>query len=137
MGPILMTDAQAGRLASLARRRAPNEACALLVGRPGPEAAVVERVEEVRNSDGSPETRFSVEAGELIAHYRGAEAEGMGIVGIFHSHPSSGAAPSRTDEAHMGANPVAWVIYSVRDGEMRAWTTDGRGGSSEVRIGRA
>lgn len=132
-----MTDAQAGRLASMARRRAPREACALLVGRPGPEAAVVERVEEVSNADAAPETRFSVEAGELMAHYRGAEAEGLEIVGIFHSHPASGAVPSATDEAHMGANPVAWVIYSVRDGEMRAWAPDGHGGSSEVPVGRA
>lgn len=132
-----MTDAQAGRLASLARRRAPREACALLVGRAAGGAAVVKRVEEVANSDGSPETRFSVEAGELIAHYRGAEAEGLEVVGIFHSHPTSGAVPSGTDRAHMGANPVAWVIYSVRDGEMRAWESDGRGGASEVAVGRA
>jgi len=137
MGAILMTDRQAGRLASLARRHAPREACALLVGRPGREAATVERVEEVRNADAAPEARFSVEAGELIAHYRGAEAEGLEVVGIFHSHPTSGAVPSRTDEAHMAANPVAWVIYSVRDGEMRAWAPDGRGGAAEVRVGRA
>lgn len=125
------------RLARLARDEAPREACALLAGTPAAEGQAVSVLAALpaTNASDAPETAFSVPSDELIAAYKRAEDNGLAIVGIFHSHPSSGAFPSEADRRMMGVNPVVWVIYSVRDGEARAHVA-GAGGAdaAEVRL---
>lgn len=125
------------RLARLARDEAPREACALLVGVPAAEGRAVSVISALpaTNASDAPEAAFSVPSDELIAAYKMAEDCGLAIVGIFHSHPSSGAFPSEADRRMMGVNPVVWVIYSVRDGEARAHVA-GAGGAdaAEVRL---
>ena len=44
----------------------------------------------------------------------------MEITAIFHSHPAK-ASPSSTDIKYMQINPVAWVIYSTTENEIRAF----------------
>ena len=127
-------------LIRLAAGAEPREACALLVGAPvegGAERAEVSRALPATNASSTPETGFSIPGGELIRAYREAEGGGLAIVGIFHSHPTSRAAPSEADRRMMRINPVAWVIYSGLDGEMRAYIDAGGGGveeAAEIRI---
>lgn len=85
----------------------------------------------VANADASPH-RFSMDAGDLIRAYERAASEGLDVVGIFHSHPSSPARPSDVDLEYMRANPVPWLIYSGLDGSMRAFVLDG--GAREVPV---
>lgn len=132
-----MTAGQFDELADHAASCMPNESCALLIGRYVARDAVVEKVEVVKNIDARPERQFSVGAEELISHYRKAESGGAEVVGIFHSHPTSGMHPSPTDERYMEVNPVAWVIYSVRDDDFCAYVRDGHGKSIEVGLGMA
>ena len=120
-------------LIRLAAGAEPREACALLVGAPvegGSETAEVSGALPATNASATPETGFSIPGDELIRAYREAEGGGLAIVGIFHSHPSSRAAPSESDRRMMRINPVAWVIYSGLDGEMRAYI-DGGGSGGE------
>lgn len=125
-------------LARLARKEGPREACALLTGSPvgEGEAVAVSGALPATNASESPETSFDVPSDELIGAYRAAEESGQAIVGIFHSHPSSAAVPSEADRRMMLINPVAWVIYSVRDDEARAYAIDaGSGGAAaEIRL---
>lgn len=127
-------------LIRLAAGAGPREACALLVGAPvagGAKRAEVSEALPATNASETPETGFSIPGGELIRAYREAEGRGLAIVGIFHSHPTSRAAPSDADRRMMRINPVAWVIYSGLDGEMRAYI-DASGGAGaeaeEIRI---
>ena len=127
-------------LARHARMEEPRESCALLIGSPVAEgeAVVVSGALPVTNASDTPETAFDVPSDELIGAYKTAEDSGLAIVGIFHSHPTSAAAPSETDRRMMLINPVVWVIYSIRDGNARAYAIDGGagkgGGAAEVRL---
>jgi [CysO sulfur-carrier protein]-S-L-cysteine hydrolase len=92
----------------------PNEACGLLVLRDG----VAERLVPGRNRAASryrfelevdPETWFLEDDGYELA--------------VFHSHPSSPPRPSRTDVENIGLwEGRAYVILSLRTGELAAWT---------------
>lgn len=126
-------------LARHARMEEPRESCALLLGSPVAEgeAVVVEGALPVTNASDTPETAFDVPSDELIGAYKTAEDSGLAIVGIFHSHPTSGAAPSEADRRMMLINPVVWVIYSIRDGNARAYAIGGAGeggAAAEVRL---
>lgn len=129
-------------LAVLSRKEAPRETCALLIGAPVAEGedVVVSGALPVTNASETPETAFDVPSDDLIGAYKTAEESGLAIVGIFHSHPTSAAVPSETDRRMMAVNPVAWVVYSIRDDEARAWAIDGGGGgeggpaAAEIRL---
>lgn len=124
-------------LARHARAEEPRESCALLVGRPVAEGAAVAVTAALpaTNAADAPETEFTIPSDELISVYKTVEESGLAVVGIFHSHPASGAVPSETDRRMMRINPVVWVIYSIRDGEARAYAADWEGGrAAEVRM---
>ena len=44
-------------------------------------------------------SRFLMDAGDHIRARREARAEGLDVIGFYHSHPHSAAAPSATDLA--------------------------------------
>lgn len=127
-------------LARHARLEEPRESCALLLGSPVAEgeSVAVSGALPVTNASETPETAFDVPSDELIGAYKRAEDSGLAIVGIFHSHPTSRAAPSETDRRMMLINPVVWVIYSIRDGNARAYAIDcgagGDGSAAEIRL---
>ena len=129
-----------GLLANLARHaraEEPRESCALLLGSPVAEgeSVAVSGALPVTNASDTPETAFDVPSGELIDAYKAAEEHGLAIVGIFHSHPTSAAAPSETDRRMMVVNPVVWVIYSVCEDSARAYAIDGGdGAAAEIRL---
>ena len=74
------------------------------------------------NVDHSP-VRFTVDPDGHFAALQHAESNGWQIGGVFHSHPRTAAAPSRTDVA--GALDPNWVHLIVGLGgdvpEVRAW----------------
>ena len=92
----------------------PNEACGLLVLREG----VAERLVPGRNRAASP-YRFELEVDPETWFL---EDEGYELA-VFHSHPSSPPRPSRTDVENIGLwEGRAYVILSLRTGELAAWT---------------
>ena len=92
----------------------PNEACGLLVLRDG----VAERLVRGRNRAASP-YRFELEVDPETWFL---EDEGYELA-VFHSHPSSPPRPSRTDVENIGLwEGRAYVILSLRTGELAAWT---------------
>lgn len=118
-------------LEGYAKEAAPQESCALLFGKDGQH---ITDVFPTDNADESPERFFTIPADQLLAAYRRAEELKKEVVGIFHSHPSSPAYPSRTDMQFMRANPVVWIIYSGVDGTMRAYALKGTDAVRNVEI---
>ena len=113
-----------------ARRRLPEEACGFLVGT----ADRADRLVPAPNRLRSP-TAFSVEAQFLFDFFRELRRSGEDLVGIYHSHPRSGAAPSERDVARAYYPDCAYVIVSLRDPapEVRAYRiADGRVTEIEV-----
>ena len=102
----------------------PHECCGFLVGRADGEAIQVVRTVSAANlRDDSPRNRFEIDPGDLVKTDRAARAEGLGVVGFYHSHPDAPARPSEFDREHAWAG-YCYVIVSVQQGrphEMRSW----------------
>ena len=61
-----------------------------------------------------------------------ARAQQADLVGSFHSHPTSDAAPGRGDLATAGVNSLI-LIHSVPTGQTRLWRVVLRGGEKKAR----
>ena len=92
----------------------PNEACGLLVGRPAEGRAV--RFVPTRNTAESSRI-YTIDGLEQMRAERDAEAEGLALIGVMHSHTHTTAYPSPTDVAQAEWLDPAWhfVIVSLRD----------------------
>ncbi len=106
----------------------PHEACGLLVGREEGGRAQAMRVTAARNLNRDrPRDRYLLDPEDFLAADRSARADGLDVVGFWHSHPDHPASPSATDLE------VAWTDYSYLiittpakgAGELRSWRLDG------------
>lgn len=118
MKTISITPPQIDELIKIAKDALPNECCAFLLGEHNDDGKVA-IILRMRNIDESP-VSFSIDPAELLNAYTLADTKGMEITAIFHSHPAK-ASPSSTDIKYMQINPVAWVIYSTTEKEIRAF----------------
>lgn len=87
---------------------APDECCGLLIGTPG----VVARAVRARNVLASP-TRYRVHPKDHFDALRSARAEGLAVVGTYHSHPTSRAEPSARDVAEGTYPDYVYVIVTI------------------------
>ena len=120
MKEILIPDSFLADLMQHANEESPYEACAMLLGNTDEETWQTTEIFLTENIDKS-EINFTISNEQLLEGYKRAEEKGLDIVGIFHSHPKSEAAPSDTDIKFMKGNPVPWVIYSGLTKEMKAY----------------
>ncbi len=112
----------------------PAEGCGFLVGARRPDGEVVIShqlpVDNHRVADGAARTRYFISPDDFRVAEREAAANGLQVVGVYHSHPDSAAQPSSYDREH--AWPwyrylIASVIGGVVEDE-RVWElTDDRG----------
>ncbi len=107
----------------------PHECCGALLGR-DPEATDPDAVREVlglfplvNRRDDSPRNRFSVTGQDVLEADKAAQAQGLEVIGWYHSHPDHPARPSEYDRDH--AWPwYSYVIVSVHNGspqDMTSW----------------
>ena len=90
-----------------AREEVPNECCGLLIGAPD----LLTRAARARNVRASP-TRYLVDPADHFAAIRLARAEGLSVIGAYHSHPASGPMPSDTDIAEATSPTFVYLIVS-------------------------
>jgi len=110
----------------------PHECCGALLGHDsgtGGEGAareVLALFPLVNRRDDSPRNRFSVAAQDVMDADKAAQAQGLEVIGWYHSHPDHPARPSQYDRDH--AWPwYSYVIVSVQNGaseEMTSWRLD-------------
>jgi proteasome lid subunit RPN8/RPN11 len=100
-----------------ARAEAPRECCGLLIGK----GESVERSVRARNLDAKA-TRYLIDPEDHFAAIRSARADGLEVIGAYHSHPSSAPIPSATDiaEANSGSD-FLYVIVSLIGDDVRAY----------------
>ena len=94
-----------------AQQEYPNECCGLLAGRGGR----VERLYRGVNVDRSPYT-YRLDPLEQLRIFKEIDADGLELLGIYHSHTQSPAYPSRTDVAKAFYPDAVYVIVSVDNG---------------------
>jgi len=113
----------------------PHECCGALLGRDSSIAQghdaegkaakreVLRLYPLVNRRDDSPRNRFEVTPRDVMDAEKAAGAQGLEIVGWYHSHPDHPARPSEYDRDH--AWPwYSYVIVSVMNGtpqEMTSW----------------
>jgi proteasome lid subunit RPN8/RPN11 len=108
----------------------PRECCGLLVGRitDGGRTREVHATYPVANifsEEAERHHRMAIEPLEYARAERLHAAEGLGVVGNYHSHPDHPAVPSQYDLEHLAPWPtMSYVVVSVREGEasdLRSW----------------
>jgi proteasome lid subunit RPN8/RPN11 len=87
---------------------APRECCGLLVGT----CCRVDESVPTRNVDPNP-ARFQINPAEHIELNRRLRGSGRTVVGVYHSHPRSGAEPSDSDVAEASYPEFVHVIVSL------------------------
>lgn len=87
----------------------PLEACGLLVGR----GDRVDRFIACTNEAASARI-YSIPGKELLRAERAAEADGLEIIGVFHSHTHSEPYPSPTDVEQVPDPSWYYVIVSLK-----------------------
>ena len=95
----------------------PHEACGLLAGpndSDGTPTGEVKRVYPCANADASAIT-YTVDSRDMLRAMRDAEANGVEIVGVWHSHTHTDAYPSATDVRQAVDPAWLYVIVSLRD----------------------
>jgi proteasome lid subunit RPN8/RPN11 len=129
----------------------PNECCGALLGRdnallegPGSDPnssrfsrCVCSLFPLVNRRDDSPRNRFSLTADDVLQAEKAAKAQGLEVIGWYHSHPDHPARPSDFDRDH--AWPwYSYIIVSVHQGvpqDMTSWQLkDDRSGYLEEKI---
>jgi len=95
-----------------ARHEAPRECCGLLIGT----TESVMRSVRARNLENGS-TRYLIDPADHFAAIRSARADGLDVVGAYHSHPSSAPVPSTTDiaEANSGVDFLYVIVSLVND----------------------
>ena len=90
----------------------PNEACGLIATAPGTDKAVV--VYPTRNVAESSRI-YEVDPKDLLRADRDAEARGLQLAGVFHSHTHTDAYPSPTDVAQAPDPDWHYILVSLKD----------------------
>ncbi len=123
-------------IAGAAEAAYPEECCGLLAGRRADDGAiVVSRVQPSPNLSGGDKRRsFEVDPKvrfDLMRELEADAAAGEEIVGHYHSHPFSAAAPSARDQEMVYEPDMVWLIMSAeggRAGQTTAHLADPEGG---------
>ncbi|MFH1347510.1 MAG: M67 family metallopeptidase [Candidatus Margulisiibacteriota bacterium] len=110
---IVISEKQKQEIVEHARSAPKHEACGLLAGRNGE----VERVYKMTNTSESPETCYSMDPNEQLKVMKEIRKQGLEMVGIFHSHPSSPAYPSEKDVELAFYEDAVYVIVSLKGAE--------------------
>ena len=90
----------------------PFEACGVLVGIEGRDIVTVKQAVPVKNSKRT-ERSFELDPTGFYKVWSDAEKEGLDIVGVYHTHPSSPSKPSDWDKKTMQDTSGIWVIAGI------------------------
>ena len=101
-----------------ARAGLPNEACGILAGLDGQ----VERFFPAESDEPSP-YYYRIESRDQIRIMNAIDEAGLDLIGIYHSHTSSPAFPSRTDAEQAFWPDAVYVIVSLAspDADVRGY----------------
>ena len=92
----------------------PNESCGLIGGTKNGDKKEVKKVYLLTNIDHSNE-HFSMNPKEQFAAIKDMRANGLELLGNFHSHPESPSRPSEEDKRLAYDSKVNYLILSLMD----------------------
>ena len=92
----------------------PNEACGLIAGSKKGEVKEIKKVYLLTNIDQSKE-HFSMDPREQLAAVKDMRANGLELLGNFHSHPESPSRPAEEDKRLAYDSKVNYLILSLME----------------------
>ncbi len=112
------------RIRAHAAQSYPYECCGAMLGTESSGARLVKELVMLDNQrEDSPRNRFLVDPADVLRVERAARAQGLDLIGWYHSHPDAPPRPSDFDREH--AWPwYSYVIVSVEAGvprRMASW----------------
>jgi proteasome lid subunit RPN8/RPN11 len=102
----------------------PHETCGLMIGTQDGDAVKVRRVVQAANlNEERAHDRYELDPQAMMTADAAARAEGLDVVGVWHSHPDHPARPSETDRSKAWEG-WSYVIVSVTEAgvaDLRSW----------------
>jgi [CysO sulfur-carrier protein]-S-L-cysteine hydrolase len=109
---VVIPAAMRDEIVAHARAGMPNEACGIIAGRDG----TAQRFFPAESDEPSP-FYYRIEARDQIRIMNEIDDAGLDLIGIYHSHTSSPAFPSRTDAEQAFWPDATYVIVSLANAE--------------------
>lgn len=141
---LALSAQQLAAMSAHAERVYPEECCGLMVGEIRPEEGESQKrlmkivpldnewtaaafpAEDSTASAQTKRRRYQIAPEDMLQTQRQARAQGLAIIGVYHSHPDHEAVPSECDRA-LAWPEYAYVIVSVRSGQavdVQNWALD-------------
>jgi proteasome lid subunit RPN8/RPN11 len=106
------------------RETYPEECCGALVGTLEDGRTRVARIERMANArENERRRRYTIDPLEYLRVEKRADAQGLALIGFYHSHPDHPAAPSEYDREHALTffHYLVLAVASGEPGELTAW----------------
>ncbi len=100
------------------------ERCGVLFGKAHGNEVQITDIAEIENVKKSP-VEFELDPLQTLKAFERAEESGIDVVGVWHTHPSWIAYPSKKDMEGMKIYPGIWIVISKS--EVRAYFGDEKG----------
>jgi proteasome lid subunit RPN8/RPN11 len=113
---ITLTKKQFDELAEYAATMLPNEACGLIAGVKNGEGKEVKKIYFLPNEDLSPE-HYTISPAEQLKAIKDMRANGLALLGNWHSHPQTPSRMSGEDIALARDPKASYLILSLQDRE--------------------
>lgn len=119
MSELTIAAAAKERMLELAQAAYPEEACGLLLGR----IATVEQAWSLRNVAADRRQHYAFDPIDYMQAERRADAAGLQVLGVWHSHPDAPPVPSALDKAEAWPGWSYVIIGTSAQGTtgMRSW----------------
>jgi len=127
---IKLSDLHLEQMQAWSREQFPREACGLLLGRRDQQRTeVLELTSAPNRFEGLAGEGFELEALHLVQAEGRARARGLGVVGLWHSHPGQAAVPSHADAAGALGDWSYPILALKADGTsvLRSWRYTAQG----------
>lgn len=106
------------------RQTYPEECCGALLGTLEDGRTRVARIERMANArENERRRRYTIDPLEYLRVEKLADAQGLALIGFYHSHPDHPAAPSEYDREHALTffHYLVQAVASGEPGELTAW----------------
>ena len=106
------------------RETYPEECCGALLGTLEDGRTRVARIERMANArESERRRRYTIDPLDYLRVEKLADAQGLALIGFYHSHPDHPAAPSEYDREHALTffHYLVLAVASGEPGELTAW----------------